>query len=98
MQLLAMGFGAVESTGSTALSCLSCAAGAADVLPVLQMFFLDPSLHCAPNDEMVVDFEMRRKERNHRLMHVRMVHHVEGPSASAQYGAANKRTSVYSIE
>jgi hypothetical protein len=65
---------------------------------MLQMFFLDPSLHCAPNDEMVVDFEMRRKERNHRLMHVRMVHHVEGPSANAQYGAANKRTSVYSIE
>lgn len=62
------------------------------------MFFLDPSLHCAPNDQLVVDFEMRRKERNHRLMHVRMVHHVEGPSASAQYGAANKRTSVYSIE
>lgn len=48
------------------------------------MFFLDPSVHCAPNDEMVVDFEMRRKERNHRLMHVRMVHHLEGPSPLAQ--------------
>ena len=91
---------AVKNTGSTALSCLShtIMQQAADVLTVLQMFFLDPSLHCAPNDEMVVDFEMRRKERNHRLMHVRMVHHMEGPSASAQYGAANKRTSVYSIE
>lgn len=68
------------------------------VLQNPQMFFLDPSVHCAPNDEVVVDFEMRRKEKNHRLMHVRMVHHVEGRSAMPAAGAAHKRTSVFSIE
>ncbi len=62
----------------------------------VQMFFLDPSIHCAPNDELAVDFEMRRKEKNHRLMHVRMQHRVEGPSPLAQ-GAA-LRTSLFNIE
>lgn len=45
---------------------------------------------------MQVDIEVRRKAQNHRLMHVKMDHSIEGPSAAAN--PAGKRTSLFNIE